>query len=105
MDEVAFSNLPAHIPRRHWFIALPLQPTLTKGGSMIRLAQKVMMHQAKAHPREHFTFVIPGMSFRPASPLFFRLPVRSFTFNPIAELVLKLIVPRPVNTQIALFSR
>jgi hypothetical protein len=62
-NEVAFCNLPPHRPRRHWFIALPLQPTLTQGGSMIRLAQKVMMHQAKAHPtpyfpREHFTFVI-----------------------------------------------
>ena len=62
-DEVAFSNLLAHRPRRHWFIALPLQPTLTQGESMIRLARKAMMHQAKADPtphfpREHFTFVI-----------------------------------------------
>jgi hypothetical protein len=62
-DEVAFSNLLARRPRRHLFIALPLQPTLTQGGSMIRLVQKVMMRQAKAHPtphfpREHFTFVI-----------------------------------------------
>lgn len=62
-DEVAICNPPAHRPRRRWFIVLPLQPTLTQRGSMIRLAQKVMIHQAKAHPtphfpHEHFTFVI-----------------------------------------------
>lgn len=63
VDEPGFSNLPAYRPRRHLFIALPLQLTLTQGESMIRLTQKVMMYQAKAHPtphfpREHFTFVI-----------------------------------------------